>query len=115
MAFHDMHATVKYACGWYFKQNLEETHSLSAHRRGILDDLWMEFQQETKLYKTNTEERKLRFEALKKKDEESSQTIARQMRRLHRLQESIASLKHKMALNAKESEEKTRAIRQASL
>lgn len=72
----------------------------------------MEFQAETKHYKQNTEERKLRFEALKKKDEESSQTIARQMRKLHRLQESIASLKHKMALNAKESEEKTRAIRQ---
>lgn len=64
------------------------------------------------MYKGNTEERKLRFEALKKKDEESSQTIARQMRKLHKLQESIASLKHKMALNAKESEEKTRAIRQ---
>lgn len=87
---------------------------MSAHRKSILDDLWKEFQQETKEYKKNTEERKLRFEALKKKDEESSQTIARQMRKLHKLQETIASLKHKMTMNAKESEEKTRAIRQVS-
>lgn len=91
---------------------MEETHSLSSHLNGIIDDLWTEFQKETKQYKANTEERKLRFEALKKKDEESSHTIARQMRKLHKLQESIASLKHKMALNAKESEEKTRVIRQ---
>lgn len=95
-------------------QNLEDTHALSTHRKAILDELWQEFQSETKQYKTSTEERKLRFEALKKKDEESSYTIARQMRKLHKLQESISSLKHKMALNAKESEEKTRAIRQVS-
>ena len=88
---------------------------MSAQRKATLDDLWMEFQRETKAYKANTEERKLRFEALKKKDEESSHTIARQMRKLHKLQETITSLKHKMALNAKESEEKTRAIRQVRI
>ncbi len=75
----------------------------------------MEFQKETKQYKDNTEERKLRFEALKKKDEDSSNTIARQMRRLHKLQETITALKHKMGSNAKESEEKTKAIKQVSV
>ena len=72
----------------------------------------MEFQKETKHYKENTEERKQKFEALKTKDEESSNTIARQMRKLHKLQDSIASLRHKMASLAKETEEKTRAIKQ---
>ncbi len=72
----------------------------------------MEFQKETKHYRESTEERKQKFEALKTKDEESSNTIARQMRKLHKLQESIASLRHKMAALTKETEEKTRAIKQ---
>ena len=93
---------------------MEDTHALRAHREAILHDLWAEFQRECKRYELSTKDRKMKFEALKKKDEESSHTIARQMRRLHKLQESIASLKHKMVLNAKESEEKTRAIRQVS-
>ena len=87
---------------------------MSAQRKATLDELWLEFQKETAQYKENTEERKLRFEALKKKDEESSHTIARQMRKLHKLHESITSLKHKMAANAKEYEEKTKAIKQVS-
>ena len=96
-------------------QSLEDTHSLRAHREAILHDLWSEFQRECREYEKATKDRKLRFEGLKKRDEESSNTIARQMRRLHKLQETIVSLKHKMVLNAKESEEKTRAIRQVSL
>lgn len=52
----------------------------------MLDDLWKEFQKETQQYKESTEEKKLRFEALKKKDEESARTIARQMKKLQKLQ-----------------------------
>lgn len=88
---------------------------MRAHREAILHDLWSEFQKECKDYEKATKDRKLWFEGLKKRDEESSNTIARQMRKLHKLQETIVSLKHKMVLNAKESEEKTRAIRQVSL
>ena len=51
----------------------------------MLDELWQEFQHETQQYKESTEERKLRFEALKKKDEESARTISRQMRKLQKL------------------------------
>ena len=51
----------------------------------MLDKLWQEFQQETQQYKESTEERKLRFEALKKKDEDSARTISRQMRKLQKL------------------------------
>ena len=96
-------------------QSLEDTHALRAQRKAALDELWQEFQKETKQYKDSTEERKLRFEALKKKDEESARTIARQMRKLHQLQESIGLLKQRMSVNAKESEEKTRAVKQVSL
>lgn len=67
-------------------QHLEDTHALSAQRKGVLDDLWKEFQKETQQYKESTEEKKLRFESLKKKDEESARTIARQMKKLQKLQ-----------------------------
>ena len=95
-------------------QSLEDTHALSAQRKAVVDELWQEFQKETKQYKDSTEERKLRFEALKKKDEESARTIARQMRKLQKLQETIGQLKQRMSVNAKESEEKTRAIKEVS-
>jgi len=42
--------------------------------------------QETQRYKDSTEDRKMRFEALKKKDEGSSRLIAKQMKRLKKLQ-----------------------------
>lgn len=93
-------------------QNLEDTHALSANRKAVVDNLWQEFQKETKQYKESTEERKLRFEALKKKDEESAKTIARQMRKLQKLQENISQLKQRMSVNAKESEDKTKAIKE---
>ncbi len=67
-------------------QSLQDTHALSAQRKATLDELWEEFRRETDKYRENTEERKLRFEALKKKDEESARTIARQMRKLQKLQ-----------------------------
>ena len=48
--------------------------------------------QETQKYKDNTEDRKMRFEALKKKDEGSSRLIAKQMKRLKKLQVSNEDL-----------------------
>lgn len=95
-------------------QHLEDTHALSSQRKDMLDELWQEFQKETKQYKDSTEERKLRFEALKKKDDESARTIARQMRKLQKLQDTIAVLRQRMASNAKESELKTKAVREVS-
>ncbi|KAL5477733.1 hypothetical protein EMCRGX_G024571 [Ephydatia muelleri] len=93
-------------------KHLEDTHALSAQRKGVLDDLWKEFQKETQQYKESTEEKKLRFEALKKKDEESAKTIARQMKKLQKLQDSIAALKQKMSANTRESEEKIKTIKE---
>ena len=95
-----------------YTQHLEDTHALSSQRKDMLDELWQEFQKETKQYKDSTEERKLRFEALKKKDDESARTIARQMRKLQKLTDSISVLRQRMGSNAKESELKTRAIKE---
>jgi len=93
-------------------KNLEDTHALSAQRKATLDELWQEFQRETHQYKESTEERKLRFEALKKKDEESAKTIGRQMRKLQKLQDTIGQLRQRMAANTRENEEKTVTIKQ---
>lgn len=93
-------------------KHLEDTHALKAHCQAMLDRLWAEFQEQTQSYRKATEERKIRFEALKRKDEESAHTIARQMKKIQHLQDAIADLKKKMATNTKESEEKTRAIKE---
>ena len=51
---------------------------------------------ETKQYKQSTEEKKVQFEELKRKDELSAKEIARQMKRLKKLQ---ASTWHGLALH----------------
>ena len=106
---------------------------MSAQRRATLDELWEEFRQETDKYRESTEERKLRFEALKKKDEESATTIDRQAKKLQKLQvklrginccldacsccvaqTTIGQIKQRMASNVRESDEKTSAIKEVS-
>lgn len=60
----------------------------------MLDRLWAEFQEQTQSYRKATEERKIRFEALKRKDEESAHTIARQMKKIQHLQVRTVWLLH---------------------
>lgn len=67
-------------------QHLEDTHALKAQCQAMLDQLWAVFQDQTQNYRKATEERKVRFEALKKKDEESANTIAKQMSKIQHLQ-----------------------------
>jgi DNA-binding Xre family transcriptional regulator len=93
-------------------KHLEDTHALKAQCQATLDALWAEFQRQTQEYRRATEERKMKFEALKKKDEESAHTIARQMSKIQKLQDSIADLRRRMAANTKDSDEKTRAIKE---
>ena len=71
---------------YHYCQHLEDTHALKAQCQATQDRLWAEFQRETKSYRQATEERKSRFEALKKKDEESALTIAKQMSKIQKLQ-----------------------------
>ena len=70
----------------HYRQHLEDTHALKAQCQAMLDQLWAEFQKQTQEYRRATEERKMKFEALKKKDEESAHTIARQMSKIQKLQ-----------------------------
>lgn len=54
----------------------------------------------------------MHFEFLKKKDESSSKQIHRQMKRVDKLQSSIAQVKAKISSAAREFEEKSQQIKE---
>ena len=56
----------------------------------------------------------MRFEFLKKKDESSSKQIHRQMKRVDKLQGSIAQVKAKISNAAREFEDKSQQIKEVS-
>lgn len=93
-------------------KNLEEKHALRIQLEGQVEDLWKQFQAALKNYQETTEERKTAFETLKSKDENSASEIEFQMRKLQRISDTIASLKAKMAQNAKESEERNKDLKE---
>eukprot|EP01136_Pigoraptor_vietnamica_P024255 Opistho-1_new@77130 len=92
-------------------KNLEEKHALRIQLEGTVEDLWRQFQNALNNYNANTEERKHAFETLKEKDMRSAKTIEQQMKRLQRIQESVAYIKQRMASNATECEERNRALK----
>eukprot|EP01137_Pigoraptor_chileana_P035014 Opistho-2@28421 len=92
-------------------KNLEEKHALRIQLEGTVEDLWRQFQNALNNYNANTEERKHAFETLKEKDMRSAKTIEQQMKRLQRIQESVAYIKQRMAGNATECEERNRGLK----
>ncbi|XP_066131977.1 dynein regulatory complex subunit 2-like isoform X3 [Saccopteryx bilineata] len=93
-------------------KTLEEKHFLRLQQENVVEDLWARFQDALKRYTDATEDRKVAFEALKVKDEKSSKEIGAQMKRILRLQDSIVSLKDKIATHSRESEEQNQHIRE---
>ncbi|XP_038608912.1 dynein regulatory complex subunit 2 [Tachyglossus aculeatus] len=93
-------------------KNVEEKHYLRMQLENVVEDLWRRFQQALKSYTDATEDRKMAFEALKVKDEKSSREIDMQMKKLQKLQDSIAILKNKIAVHTRECEEQNRHIRE---
>ncbi|XP_066239535.1 dynein regulatory complex subunit 2-like isoform X3 [Saccopteryx leptura] len=93
-------------------KTLEEKHFLRLQQENVVEGLWARFQDALKRYTDATEDRKVAFEALKVKDEKSSKEIGAQMKRILRLQDSIVSLKDKIATHSRESEEQNQHIRE---
>ncbi|XP_063808787.1 dynein regulatory complex subunit 2 isoform X2 [Pseudophryne corroboree] len=93
-------------------KSLEEKHSLRVVLEGTVEDLWKQFQQALKNYTSSTEDRKIAFEALKAKDEKSAEEIAYQMKKLQKFQESIAALRNKIAVHARDSERQNLQLRE---
>ncbi|KAJ3177286.1 Dynein regulatory complex subunit 2 [Geranomyces variabilis] len=93
-------------------KNLEEKHALRIQLEGTVEDLWRQFQAALNQYNASTEERKKQFEELKSKDSKNAKEIEQQMRKLVKLQETIAHIKSRLSSNSKEYEERNRALRQ---
>ncbi|XP_020832843.1 dynein regulatory complex subunit 2 [Phascolarctos cinereus] len=92
-------------------KNLEEKHFLRMQLEGTVEDLWRRFQKALKNYTNATEDRKLAFETLKAKDEKSSKEIEMQMKKLQKIQDSIAILRGKISAHTRENEEQNQRIR----
>ncbi|OAJ38854.1 hypothetical protein BDEG_22753 [Batrachochytrium dendrobatidis JEL423] len=93
-------------------KNLEEKHAIRIQLEGAVEDLWRQFQLALNQYNSSTEERKRQFEELKQKDQKNAKEIEQQMKRLVKLQESIAHLKTKLSNNFKEYEERNKSLRE---
>ncbi|KAM6472798.1 dynein regulatory complex subunit 2 [Liasis olivaceus] len=92
-------------------KNLEEKHYLRMQLEGKVEELWKRFQQALRNYTEATEDRKFAFEGLKVRDEKSTKEIEMQMKKLQKMQDLISSLKNKITLHARESEEQNRRVR----
>ncbi|XP_027700234.1 dynein regulatory complex subunit 2 [Vombatus ursinus] len=93
-------------------KNLEEKHFLRMQLEGTVEDLWRRFQEALKNYTDATEDRKLAFETLKARDEKSSKEIEMQMKKLQKIQDSIAILRGKISAHTHENEEQNQHIRE---
>lgn len=78
---------------WMF-QHMEEKHGLHHTLQDKLEFYWKEFSNALKMYQENNQDRKLAFEELKAKDDDSAQEIDAQMRKLTRI--SVGSLHFEM-------------------
>ncbi|KAJ3213728.1 Dynein regulatory complex subunit 2 [Clydaea vesicula] len=93
-------------------KNTEEKHALRIQLESTVEDLWRQFQSALSQYNSSTEDRKKQFEELKEKDKDNALDIEKQMKKLVKLQENIAHLKAKLANNAKDFEERNKALRE---
>eukprot|EP00735_Rhodelphis_limneticus_P007283 TRINITY_DN1979_c0_g1::TRINITY_DN1979_c0_g1_i1::g.23125::m.23125 TRINITY_DN1979_c0_g1::TRINITY_DN1979_c0_g1_i1::g.23125 ORF type:complete len:513 (-),score=165.76,sp/A8JB22/CCD65_CHLRE/51.73/6e-148,NYD-SP28_assoc/PF14775.1/3.2e+03,NYD-SP28_assoc/PF14775.1/6.3e+03,NYD-SP28_assoc/PF14775.1/2.5e+03,NYD-SP28_assoc/PF14775.1/2.5e+03,NYD-SP28_assoc/PF14775.1/4.8e-11,NYD-SP28/PF14772.1/7.2e-06,NYD-SP28/PF14772.1/1.5e+04,NYD-SP28/PF14772.1/1.5e+04,Cas_GSU0054/PF09609.5/0.02,GIDA/PF01134.17/2.8e+02,GIDA/ len=93
-------------------KNQEEYNVLRITLETMIDELERHFDGAHSSYITNTAQRTQMFQFLTEKDRQSAETIEKQMKRLQKLQESLANWKLKIANNAKECEERNRLLRE---
>merc|ERR1719453_2418040 len=92
-------------------KNSEEYNVLRFTLEGLIEELERHFDSAHANYMATTEQRTQDFKNLTIKDQTSARTIETQMRRLQRLQDSLAHWKQKLATNAKKCEERNRAMK----
>ncbi|KAJ3076801.1 Dynein regulatory complex subunit 2 [Podochytrium sp. JEL0797] len=93
-------------------KNLEEKHALRIQLEGTVEDLWRQFQAALNQYNSSTEERKRQFEDLKQKDSKNAKEIEQQMKKLIKLQETIAHFKSRLSNNSKDYEDRNKTLRE---
>ena len=89
----------------------EEYNVLRFTLEGLIEELERHFDSAHANYMATTEQRTLDFKNLTIKDQTSARTIEQQMRRLQRLQDSLAHWKNKLATNARKCEDRNKAMK----
>jgi len=92
-------------------RNSEEYNVLKISLEGTITDLENHFEDQHKAYKSSTDARTESFRKLTKNDAASARIIERRMRRLIRLQDSLAHWRTKISTNSREWEERNRLLR----
>ncbi|XP_031464305.1 dynein regulatory complex subunit 2 [Phasianus colchicus] len=93
-------------------KSLQEKQYTRLQLSGKLEGLWEQFQHAMQCYAEATEHRKLSFEALKVKDEKSSQEIEVQEKKLQKLQDAVLAAKARLAAHLHECEEQNQRMRE---
>lgn len=92
-------------------RNSEEYNVLKISLEGTITDLENHFDEQHKAYKASTDARTESFRKLTKNDAASARIIERRMRKLIRLQDSLAHWRTKISTNSREWEERNRLLR----
>lgn len=92
-------------------KNSEEYNVLRFTLEGLIEELERHFDSAHQNYMTTTEQRTADFKSLTMKDQQYAKQIEQQMRKLQRLQDSLAHWKHKLATNQRECEERNKAMK----
>eukprot|EP01006_Ploeotia_vitrea_P031663 TRINITY_DN63984_c0_g1_i3.p2 TRINITY_DN63984_c0_g1~~TRINITY_DN63984_c0_g1_i3.p2 ORF type:complete len:519 (-),score=110.45 TRINITY_DN63984_c0_g1_i3:1859-3415(-) len=105
-----------------FSQQRDETRDKNSEEYNVLKqtleqdilDLQQTISHEHDKYMTTAEEKMKQYQDFTKKDMETAEKISAQMRKISRLQESIANWKANLANNIKECEERNKAMKEES-
>ena len=92
-------------------KNSEEYNVLRFTLEGFIEELERHFDAAHANYMATTEQRTQDFKNLTIKDQTSARTIETQMRRLQRLQDSLAHWKQKLSTNQTKCQERNRAMK----
>jgi len=90
----------------------EEKTALRCQIEENMASLFKQFQDALTQYNLDTNERRTDFERLKKKDDENSRDIDKQMKKIQKIQETILKLKEQMSNNAKEAEYQNKTLKE---
>ena len=93
-------------------KNSEDYNVLRFTLEGLIEELERHFDSAHANYMATTEQRTRDFKELTVKDQQSARTIETQMRRLQRLQDSLAHWKTKLASNGRKCEARNAALKE---
>lgn len=93
-------------------KNLEDRNVLKLMLEAQIEQLENHFANAAETYDQTTRQRTQQFRNLTAKDRQSAQTIETQLKRLQRLQDTLAHWRMKIASNVKECEERNRLMRE---